>query len=440
MILMRYFNGYVLFPMLEKKSKRQITSKLNELRRFAALSLNERDELRRREMHRSLVHAREKVPYYTDLFRAIAFDPEKILKDLRFVQDLPVLTKEIVKANTDRLRLSAACHPRKTGGSTGQSVLFYYDNVGLDWTSALNLRAYEMIGKVPHLNDAHISSEIGVGPSTPREKFFDWLKLFSQNRSRLMIRSFSDEDLYLCFRSLKARRPFLLQGHPSSGYAIANYIERHGLQGPRYCAVFEPSGETLTQKMADTMERNFRCKVTNRYGNAEFGVMAHSRIDDPFTTLRVFDRAFYMEPTVKGNLIVSTWTNDSFPLFRYDTGDVGTVTETPEGTVLSEIHGRIHDVVRINNEDYATHYIMDYLDHKIRRVREFQILVGAKSPLLTIVPEDVNDMSRIKSEVLARWPSGLDVDFVRFDQLKRVGWQNKFRHVIQQEQPTGPAQ
>jgi hypothetical protein len=77
---------------------------------------------------------------------------------------------------------------------------------------------------------------------------------------------------------------------------------------------------------------------------------------------------------------------------------------------------------------------MDYLDHKIRRVREFQILVGGSVPRLTIVPEDLSETERIKFEVLARWPSGLAVEFVRLEDLKRVGWQNKFRHVVQQDQ------
>ncbi len=432
MILTRFFNAYVLFPLLEKKSKRQIAPKLRELTRFESFSLADHGELRRRELHRSLIHARERIPYYTDLFQAVSFDPDKVLKDLKYVQDLPILTKELVRDNSDRLRLPTAHHLRKTGGSTGQAVQFFYDNVGLDWTSAINLRAYEMVGNFPHSKDAHISSEINVSP-VGRDKFLDWLKLSSQNRTRLMIRSFSDEDLSKSYEELNRCRPYLLQGHPSSGYAIANYIERHKLTGPKYCDVFEPSGETLTPKMADSMQRNLGCKVTNRYGNAEFGVMAHSRADDAFTTLRIFDRAFYIEPVSKGNLIVSTWTNDSFPLFRYDTGDIGTVHETFEGAILTDLQGRIHDTVRIGNEDYATHYIMDYLDHNIRRVREFQILVSGAAPLLTIVPEDLNDTDRIRNEVLARWPSGLGVDFVRFEDLKRVGWQNKFRHIVQQD-------
>lgn len=429
--MLRFFNAYVLFPLLEKKSKRQIAPKLAELKRFEKLTRDEQELLRRKELHRSLVHARETVPYYAEVFRAKAFDPDRVLTDIRFIQDLPILTKEIVRENTERLRLPGAHHVRKTGGSTGQSVFFYYDDVGLDWTSAINSRAYEMAGNYPHRRDSHISSELGITPPTGKAKLLDWLKLTSQNRTRVMIRSFSDSDLRASFDELNARRPYLLQGHPSSGYALADYVERHGLQGPRYCGVFEPSGETLTPKMADSMSRNLRCRVTNRYGNAEFGVMAHSRATDSFETLQVFNRAFYMEPTQKGNLIVSTWTNGSFPLFRYDTGDIGTVTEGADGSILTDLQGRIHDMVRIAGEDYATHYIMDYLDHKIRRVREFQILVQPSAePVLCIVAEEESDRPRIRRELEIRWPQGLQIQFINMDELRRVGWQKKFRHVI----------
>lgn len=430
-MLIRYFNAYVLYPVLEKKSKRLIAPKLKELRRFEKLSKHDQDVIRKRELHRSLEHSRLYVPYYKDLFASVGFEPAKVLRDIKFIQDLPVLTKEIIRSETERIKLPSAHHVRKTGGSTGQSVYFYYDDVGLDWTSAINLLAYEFAGNHPYKLDAHISSEIGVEPTTKKGRFLDWLKLFSQNRSRVMVRSFSDEDLQRSFESLNSRRPFLLQGHPSSGYAIANYIERKGLRGPRYCSVFEPSGETLTPKMAISMENNLGCKVVNRYGNAEFGVMAHSRPIDSFEKLKVFDRAFYMEETQNSNLIVSNFTNLGFPLFRYETGDVGTVQVDADGTFISHLQGRIHDVVEIAGESYATHYVMDYLDHKIHGIREFQIvMLDDRHPILSIVAEQDSDAPRIQSEVSSRWPSGLEIRFVKFEELERVGWQNKFRHVI----------
>lgn len=429
--MIRLFNAYILFPYLEKRSGRQIRPKLDELRSFHRLGKTDRTEIRKREFHRALLFAREKVPYYRDLFQRLSFDIDRILRDLKFIQDLPVLTKEIIRENTDRLRLPEAGHARKTGGSTGQSVFFYYDGPGLDWTSALNLWAYELAGNAPHLPDCHISSELGMLKPPLKERFLDALKLFAQNRKRVMIRSFSDEDLKKTFRQLRRNKPYLLQGHPSSGYAIANYIKLNGLKRKTYCEVFEPSGEMMTPKIAAAITDYLGCKVVNRYGNAEFGVMAHSRPQDDYRKLLIFDRAFYIEEVDQGSLIVSNCTNLSFPLFRYDTGDLGTVRHEDDGSFIYDLQGRIHDLVRIAGEEYATHYIMDYLDHKIRGVREFQILVdSARNPLLNIVPEDATDRPRIERELRARWPQGLDIGFIRHEQLVTAGWRQKFRHII----------
>ena len=433
--LIRYFNGYFLFPLLEKATKRDIFSKVKELKKFEKLKREEQLKIQRNEFYKVLQFCKESIPYYQDIFKAQSFDIEKVKNDIKYLEELPILTKEIVRDNLNRLKMPNAYHDRKTGGSTGQSVHFFYDDKGLDWTSAINLQAYDMAGNFLHKIDMHISSELGISPPTSKDKVKDWIKLFSQNRDRLMISSFSDADLENTYKSLNRRRPYLLQGHPSSAYAIAEYIARNNKKTKTYCKVFEPSGEMLTPKMVESIEKNLGAKVVNRYGNAEFGVMSHSKLSDPYTKMKIFERAFHIEECTKKNLIVSNCTNYGMPLLRYDTGDMGTVKTESDGTYLYEIMGRVHDSVTIDGEDYATHFIMDYLDHKIRNVREFQILINEKSiPKINIVAEDDNDRERIRAEFLQRWPKGIEVNFIKFEELKKSGWRQKFRHVITESQ------
>lgn len=429
--MISFFNGYVLFPLLEKAAKRDIFSKYKELKKFEKLTASEKLRVQKNELYKILLFCQRSIPYYQDLFRQVSFDIEKVKKDIGYIKDIPILTKEIIRDNGDKLKTPEAAHVRKTGGSTGQSVFFYYDNKGLDWTSAINLQAYDMAGNFMYRKDCHISSELGFGVPPFKARFLDWLKLFSQNRKRLMISSFSDADLEETYKNLCAIRPYLMQGHPSSAYAIANYIKENNLKKKKYCHVFEPSGEMLTEKMVNTIEEYLGSKVANRYGNAEFGVMAHSKSGDAYTKLKVFDRAFYIEDVEASSLIVTNFTNYGMPLLRYDTGDIGTIKRESDGSYIYDIQGRIHDNVSINGEDYATHFIMDYLDHKIRNVREFQIIVnGSHVPKLNIVPENEEDRDRILFMLKERWPIGLDVEFVKYEELEKVGWRQKFRHVI----------
>lgn len=429
-----YFNGYVLYPFLEKATKRKIAPKLNELRVFESLSPMRRAEIQREAAYELVRFCKSEVPYYRDLFQAQRFDVEKVRGDIRYLQELPVLTKDIVREQGTLLQGQnrAPYHARKTGGSTGQSVYFFYDNEGLDWTAAINLRAYEMTGKRPHHSDTHISADLDFGKPPFSAKLVENIRFASQNRRRLMVSAFTDELLERAYRELKRRSPYLLQGHPSSAYAIAGYIERNGIAPARLCHVFEPSGEMLTPKMVETIEKNLLCRVFNRYGNAEFGVVAHSREQDPYTKLKVFERAFWVEPCDQGQIIATALTNFGFPLLRYDTGDVATVKDEDDGRFILDIQGRIHDRVTIAGEEFPTHYIMDYLDHRIRRIREFQIVLekDSQEPVLNVVLEEPGDEARVRDLLEKRWPKGLRIRFISYDQLSRVGWQQKFRHII----------
>lgn len=431
--MLGYFNGYILFPALEKLKKREISNKLTELREFELLDQKTQIEKQKKLLYHFFIFCQKNIPYYQELFKKYNFEPVKIFKDLNYVQTLPILSKEIIKEYSDQLKKPwGGFHERKTGGSTGQSVLFYYDQQGLDWTSAINLYSLELAGKMPHHKDCHISSELGIEPPNIKYRLIDWIKLFSQNRKRLMIESFSEKNLKRNYEELKKMRPYLLQGHPSSAYAIASYIKEHNISPKKLCDVFEPSGEMLTQKIVERIESYLKCKVVNRYGNAEFGVMAHSLPNHDYKKLKIFRRAFYIEPTSQSNIIVTGITNLGFPLIRYDTGDIGTVKEEKDGLYLYDIQGRVHDLVTIGGHDYATHYIMDYLDHKVKNVREFQIIIKDNSqiPTLSIVPEDNNDLERIASLIKEKWGENIEIKFISFKELVKVGWRQKFRHII----------
>ena len=432
--MLGYFNGYVLYPVLERLVKRNIRPKLIELRAFDALSNEEQLKRQREDLYKLLRFCQENIPYYKELFLKHSFDVEKIKDDIGYLHNLPVLTKEDVREHSEKMKFSknGQLHIRKTGGSTGQSVFFYYDNEGLDWTAALNLHAYEVGGKKAHHSDSHIGADLDFGVSGFKDRLYDRIRLLSQNRKRLLISSFSDEGLAKSYNQLKSHRPYLLQGHPSSLYAIANYVERQKMKPIRLCRVFEPTGEMVTQKMVESIERNILCQVANRYGNAEFGVIAHTKKGDSYKHLKVFQRAFYVEPCESGPIIVTGLTNYGFPLLRYDTGDIATVTKEIDGYYINDIQGRIHDTVKVGQDIFPTHYIMDYLDHKVGGVREFQILLTKENPfpILNIVPEKIEDKDRILKVIKEKWPEGFEIRFVGFEDLVLQGWRQKFRHIV----------
>lgn len=432
MLPLRYFNGYVLYPFLEKRSGRNVLSKLKEVRSFDQLSNSQQLEAQKKYLFDYLEFCGT-LPYYQQLFTKYHFTPSSVLKDVRAIQQLPIMTKQQIVENTKSLRSSTAYHERKTGGSTGKSLFVYYDSDGLDWTAAINLRSYEMCGKRPHHKDMHSSADqslLEAGNIKLKWKMINWAKLFAQNRSILTVNDYGKSSLEKMYKQLRRCRPYLLQAHPSTIYALAKYLEPSG-RGKGSFDFFEPSGEMLTDKMSRTIEEVFSCKVANRYGNAEFGVVAHSRQQDGHNKLRVFRRSFYVEEVEAGALLVTGYTNKGFPLLRYDTGDVATVVEEGDGCFLYDIQGRVHDQLELGGKVYPTHVIMDYLDHKVKGVSEFQIVLNDhKRPQLNLIPECVGDKERILSEVGEPFAGNMDVVFITFDQLEKQGWRNKFRHIV----------
>ena len=432
--MLRFINGYLLLPLLERLTKRDVLSKLKDIKKFEKLTYSVQQEVQKQGLYQILTYCKESIPYYSNLFKELNFNPEEIKKDINYIKKLPILTKDIVRAEGERLKAQdgRTLHARKTGGSTGQSVFFFYDNEGLDWSAAMNMYSHDMAGRKVYHTDLQIGADLDFGKTTFKERLRLKVRFAAQNRQALLVSSFSENYVRENYLAFKKRRPYLIQGHPSSLYAIADYIERNNLKRLKLCQVFEPTGEMLTPKIVESIERNVLCRVANRYGNAECGVMAHSLFKGNYNRLKVFERAFYVEECESSPIIVTAFTNYGFPLLRYDTGDVATVKLETDGTYIQDIQGRVHDIFLVEGKKFPTHFIMDYLDHKVKGVREFQVVLSDEYalPQLNVVPENVNDKDRILAVLREQWPEGLDVNFVEFESLQLQGWRQKFRHLV----------
>src|SRR5262249_1865628 len=162
----------------------------------------------------------------------------------------------------------------KTGGSTGPSTLIYYSQDALDWTAAVNLLVLEWAGKRRHAREVHLASRFPEAfPWKDRLK--EEIKRAALNRVNIYIDSLDDHSLAPLWQQLRRARAHLVQGHPSTLYALALFLERSGCQTERIMRIFESTGEVLDNKKRQTIERVFRCRVVNRYGSAEFGVVAY---------------------------------------------------------------------------------------------------------------------------------------------------------------------
>jgi len=422
------------YPVVERLAGRKVRAKLARLNAAWALPDVERRRQAGLALAQTVAWAGAAVPYYRDLFARLRFDPQRLQRDTAYLGELPYLSKEIIRTEGTRLLredyANLVIHRSRTGGSTGPSIEICYDQAAVDWSSAVTRHARSSIGKHGALTELHLASRFPeVFPLKDRLK--EAVKCFVMNRSNAFIADFEPSSLDTLWHQISRLKPYLVHGHPSTLFHLARHLAARG-GGGRMFTVFESSGELLQAYQRETIARVFECRVVDRYGLAEFGVVAYQMDDEP-NALRVYDGFVWPETTEEGEIVLTGLTNRMMPLIRYRTGDLATLTERAGGHVLSNLVGRVHDLVSIDGKAYATHYIQDLLQ-RVGGIAEFQI-VPCQRPVLRLVLEPDRDPEGIRTRLAGWWGATVQVEFIEPAAIKLTGERGKFRHVLSDEIP-----
>jgi phenylacetate-CoA ligase len=433
-----WLSALVAYPIAERIEKRDIRNKRSELRSYFKLPFEARKQIMRTRLADMAEFAGANVPYYKDLFRTHGFDPTVLRKDSAYLQDLPYLTKDIVREQGRRLlsrELDGLRHyDMKTGGSTGLSAHFLYDQEAMDHSAAVTLYARERIGKKKHKFELHFACRFPDAAASSKWTREDWKEL-AMNRSNIFFDRLDEQGLEEMWQTLQTRRPYLIHGHPSTIYALACHIQKTRGQANAF-QVFESSGELLEAHQRKVISEALQCKVVDRYGLAELGIMAYE-LNGPATGLQALDSEGWPESLEQEDasgktheLVFTGFRNRLMPLLRYRTGDMARVVEQADGFYLTDVVGRIHDLVPINGIPHPTHHIMDMLDHRVGGIQEFQIDLRQPKPILRIVPELNASADHIREKIVSFWGDAFELQFVQHDGFVRVGRHQKFRHLV----------
>lgn len=429
-----YAGAYIAYPIAEIVEKRNISSKVEELRKYYKLPFEQRKIYAIDKLVQTLNFAKIAVPYYKDLFNQINFDPNNVSKDIKYIQDIPYLTKDIINEQKERLLSttldSIRYHERKTGGSTGVSAMIYYDQIGLDYSAAVTRYCRDEIGASAHKSEIHFAAAFAKPPLKMMPTKDD-IKNFALNRSNVFFDKLDSIGLDEIWNTLVQRKPYLIHGHPSTLYALACYLENKNIEKQIF-DVFESSGELLQSYMREKISKVFGCRVIDRYGSAEFGVIGYE-LNSANSGLKILDSEGWAESreNESGSEFVFTgFHNRLMPLIRYATGDMAKVVEKDNGFYMTDIVGRIHDMVNIDGVDYPTHSIMDVLDHQVGGINEFQIDARGERPILRVSVSSSDTPENVSFRIKNTWVGKMDLEFVDINEFIRVGERAKFRHIV----------
>lgn len=428
----------LLYPYAERQQKRSIRPKLRILRREADLAFIRRRALALERLADVLEHAGRTVPYYRDLFAARGFEPSNVRRDARYLEELPFLTKHILLEQGKRLvsedHADRLVRAQKTGSSTGPAATIYYDQEALDWTAAQNILMLEWGGKRRRHREAHLSTRFPDGPS-PEARRFERRKCFVLNRQNIHTGGFDDASQERLLDDLRRARARVVQGHPSSLYALARYLKKTGKAGTGLFQIFVSTGEMISPAQRALIEDMLGVRVSNRYGACEFGVMAQERADGPKGELMVSDSLVWPEMLPAGDgrsgeLVFTALRNGAMPLIRYRMGDCGTLRERDDGWWITELAGRTHDAVDIDGTSYPTHYMQDILD-RCGNISDFQIVVRDGKAVEFRLVADPAQWEAIAAAVRAHFPT-VPVRRIDAADLVFVGVRGKFSYLLRE--------
>ena len=330
-----FLNLYALGVHKERYG-RKFKTLLDELGRSQYFSTTQIDEYQDQLLRQIIKHSYATVSYYRELFDRLKLSPEDI-RTKSDLQKLPVLTKDDVRRNKQKL-LSTACKRRRlihghTSGTTGSPLDVLWDSNVCVYTNALDWRQKMWAGVNPGDRMALL---LGRTISPVKRKFPPYWRM-NYVHNQLWMSSFhmNDENLKLYVNKLKKFQPVAVEGYPSTVYVLARYLRFRGLTLP-VRAVFT-SSETIYPIQRETIEQAFECRVFDFYGLAERVIFAteceaHSgrHLNFEYGVTEIVDSEYAPVSRGRTGVVVSTGLqNFGMPLIRYKTSDVSAMRSAP---------------------------------------------------------------------------------------------------------------
>jgi phenylacetate-coenzyme A ligase PaaK-like adenylate-forming protein len=156
------------------------------------------------------------------------------------------------------------------------------------------------------------------------------------------------------------------------------------------------SADYVPQSIIDRIKKTWNCKVYSHYGHTEFGYgfavdcQQHQgyHLRDADFIVEIIDLKT-QKPTKtgeRGEIVVTTLSNEAMPLIRYRTGNISSIIDTPctcgcNLPRLGKIEGRIESNISIGDDSISIHQL-DELIFAIPTVRGFNAILIQESNIL----------------------------------------------------------
>ena len=339
------FHKY-LYLIGERVKNPHLKTHLKNLLKTDFSTLDELEKIQLDRLKKLLTHAKKHTNYYKDILKD--FDIENMsLDDLK---KIPILTKDILKANADDLRIDLegqSLIKAETSGTTGDVFLF---NKNIEWDAsfrAAQYRGYSWYGVKPWEKSLYFWGF--------KKSFKDKLKIrlldFLLNRYRFF--DYTNEEFEKAAKRI--RESTYIAGYSSSIHMMAEYFKKRGYKFDNIKMV-KGTAEKVYDSYHKAVKEVFGRKITSEYGSAEAGVIAY---ECPEGNMHIVMENVIVEEIDNKIIVTNLWAY-SLPFIRFELGDyvvLDNETKCPcgrEHKIIKEVTGRIGRKIYGKEKVYST--------------------------------------------------------------------------------------
>jgi phenylacetate-CoA ligase len=401
------------------------------LPRMATWDLPRRRQWVFERLRTTLIQANEGTEFYRERFRKAGFDPGHDFKAITDLARVPILTKEDVRAEGERmidrrfLRGSVTAH---TSGTTGQPMAMRLNEYYVAFDYACMFRHWAKAGYRFRAPFAALRSYVPDDAAGPLWKFNRWQRTLYLSAYHLKP---ANANRYL--DALREFRPAYIRGYVSSIHLLAElaYARRQEFDFVR--GVFTAS-ETLTDFERASIERTFGRKLWDWYGMTEPAVVITERADhDGLEVDWEYGYPEFLMAAGEGlaaderRLLATSLHNPVMPFIRYDTRDITRIDERLDAAGLyprvRALQGRKDECLltpeggRLPSLNF---YSLLQTDTEILRFQFSQAGTGPVTLRLSLRPGVAGVpalVERVGAEVRRRLGAGLKLDIELTDQF-----------------------
>ena len=347
----------VFHPLWDIKDKSNKLNHVKALEKSQWLPAEELKTIQWKKLKETIDYAYQQSPYYRKLFKTLGLTPEDIKTPDDYLR-IPVTTKLDIRNNTDQFISSEykkeSLVLAKTGGSTGVSLNLYFDEVCQEQRNAAAIRSDRWAG----WNLGHKRAALWGNPPTPTT-FKQKVRHHLLDRTiYLDTMALNNESMGAFVQQWRAEHPKSLFGHAHSIYMFAKYVSANNIKDLRPQAIVATSMMLLDHERV-LIESVFDCKVTNRYGCEEVGLIGceceqhngmHLNTDHLY--IEFLDDDNQPVPAGQpGKIILTDFNNKGMPLLRYQVEDIGVPSDKAcscgRGLPIMEgLQGRVADFLK----------------------------------------------------------------------------------------------